>query len=78
MKNLTPKEKAKELYNNFFPYVLVTDKVGNYIEIKYAKKCALICVDEMKQENDLYDKTDGYVQKRLDFLEEVKQQIELL
>ncbi len=41
---MTAKDKAKELVDNFNPWVYsITDE----IELDYAKKCAVICVDEI-------------------------------
>ena len=40
-----------------------------------AKHCALISVDEIIKENDMFDRTDGYVQQRIDYWLEVKQEI---
>jgi hypothetical protein len=38
---MTPKEKAKELYQKFLPYTPVEE------EHQYTEKCALIAVDEI-------------------------------
>jgi len=69
MKDLTAKDKAKELVDQF-------TELGLYIYT--AKQCAIIAVNELIEENDLYDRTDGYVQRRIDYLFEVKKEIEKL
>lgn len=67
------KIEAKELVENFqneFSYMV------EYGETIYAaKRIALIAVDEKIKETNLYDRTDGYVQKRIDHLQEVKKEI---
>jgi hypothetical protein len=64
---LTEKEKALEIYHNHARRWHSTSE-----DIKYS---ALITVDEMIKEVSLFDRTDGYVQKRIDYLEQVKQKI---
>jgi len=76
----TPKEKAKELVGKF--------KVSG--NIKLAKICALICIDEKIESHNklgelLYEKqgTDSYMERCINYdltkeLEEVKQEIEKL
>lgn len=48
---MTPKEKAKELYIKYCPYdICYCDPLGREIEgyyERYAKTCALICVNEI-------------------------------
>ena len=65
---MTPKEKAEELVDNFKMKVLDRDGTSamNYFEIK---QCALITVDEMITYGD---------DRVVDFLVEVKQEIEAL
>lgn len=47
-KDLTPKEKAKELYNKFYSEFLQFDKDCNLSgRKKYAIKSSLLCVDEI-------------------------------
>jgi hypothetical protein len=41
---MTAKEKAKELFNNYFYYV---EAITSNQQIENAKKCALIAVDEI-------------------------------
>jgi len=51
---MTTEEKAKELVNNFLPFVDWTDLQGDYTNrdwaIRNAKKCALITIDELIKE----------------------------
>jgi hypothetical protein len=65
---MTPKEKAKELYNKFYS----TSSHPHHVESRKnnAKQCALIAVDEMI--NVCYWNTTK------EFLLEVKKEIELL
>jgi len=76
---MTPKEKAKELIEKFYPYVMMD---GYYYEatkegdIQNAKECALFAVDEILNEF-LFDDSD-YSNRRYKFYIEVKEQIELL
>lgn len=44
---MTPKEKALELVDKFIYYVLDKDFFGDNVDLKNAKKCALIAVDEV-------------------------------
>jgi hypothetical protein len=75
MKDLTPKEKAKELIDTYrYALSIPNAPLGDYKD-NVAKQCAIIAVNEMIDENDLYDRTDGYVQKRIDYLIEVKQEL---
>ena len=79
---MTPKEKAKELFDKFYPYVMMD---GYYYEatkegdIQNAKECALIAVDEIIS-NMPYGFYSGiipaYKGTDLDYWQEVKQEIE--
>jgi hypothetical protein len=65
---MTPKEKAKELFDKYF------EVTNNYYQ---AKECALIAVDEMLN----WFKDHSYSNKNYDafvFYNEVKQEIENL
>ena len=65
---MTPKEKAKELFDKYF------EATNNYYQ---AKQCALIGVDEMLT----WFKAHSYSNKNYDafvFYNEVKQEIEAL
>lgn len=45
---MTPKEKAKELFDKYYSNIPETGLQGKYsIFIQHAKKCALIAVDEI-------------------------------
>ena len=59
---MTPKEKAEELVDKFYPMFL------NSVRDTLAKQCALIAVDEMIEV--------AYWQGVKDYLKEVKQEIE--
>lgn len=62
---MTPKEKAQELFCKFY---LVKDATGFVkITIHEAKQCALIAVDEILKEVDIYE---------LQFWQQVKNEIE--
>lgn len=71
---MTAKEKAKELVGSFigisgeYTYTDWTDK-------QHAKQCALICVDEITDEliNNFMHINEPY--KRLEFWQNVKQEI---
>ena len=67
---MTPKEKAKKLFQFYLPYV----QSSNYIEeIKdNCKKCALIAVDEILEITE-HESPSTYV-----YYKEVKQEIEAL
>ena len=65
--NMTPKEKAKELFNKY--YLLIDIK--NY---ENTKNCALIAVDEIL--SFIEDDRNGFNWK--DFYTQVKQEIEAL
>ena len=62
---MTPKEKAKELFNKFY-MAIPSDEMGKCYES--SKQCALIAVNEILNEPD---SSEGYWQ-------EVKQELEKL
>jgi|LakMenE18May11ns_1017448.scaffolds.fasta_scaffold8779948_2 hypothetical protein len=62
---MTPKEKAKELIDNFLPH-----STGNS-NINEAKQCALIAVDEILN-NDGFTQFDIYL---TEYWQQVKQEI---
>lgn len=68
---MTPKEKAKELFDKHFEFV---EALSAQNQIENAKQCALITVDEIIQAIRYTDaKSDlGYV----GYLQEVKKEIE--
>jgi hypothetical protein len=67
---MTPKKKSEELFNKMFCS-------SRSIEVEQAKKCALIAVDEML-DDDMYGMDEEHFEKRINYLEEVKQEIQLL
>ena len=71
---MTPKEKAKELFNKMY---MVEDPMGNYpMCFDTAKQCALIAVDEIILQCWDYREIDLGIS--LEYWEEVKQEIEKL
>jgi hypothetical protein len=45
---MTPKEKAKELFNKYLEYTKEWNEIDGYVNNEYdAKQCALIAVDEI-------------------------------
>ena len=69
---MTPKEKAEELYRNYWVYFTYEQSVNSIF--KHAKECALIAVNEILN-NDGFTKFDIYL---TEFWQEVKQEIEKL
>jgi len=75
---MTQKEKAKELLDK------MTDKYYNSeslkkINAKEAKRCALICVDEILEIMVFWGLTgDDYLRNKQKYWQEVKQEIEKL
>lgn len=73
---MTPKEKAKELFNKYYSYLksnLMDDKEA----IDDAKQCVLIAVNELLN-NFLSNKTTKYGRERYHFWQKVKQEIQNL
>ena len=71
---LTPKEKAKELFDKFIPNTRIWNeekKVWEYC-IESAKRCALITVDEIIGIKLLWFQKDT---KELDFWQEVREEL---
>jgi hypothetical protein len=67
---MTPKQKAKELLDNFIPHTRVYHEVLGWEDyIDSAKKCALIAVNEILNLLPLANR---------DYWQEVKQEIEKL
>lgn len=69
---MTPKEKAKELYNKMYDYSLFEEE---------AKRCALIAVDEILSffSNKAFELTYPEISKfEITYWQEVKQEIENL
>jgi hypothetical protein len=72
---MTPKEKAKELFDKYCWAIRIDETDSGYFSnVLYAKECALIAVDE------LIDQCWGYREidlgLALEYWEEVKQEIE--
>jgi hypothetical protein len=74
---MTPKEKAHELINKFLLYSDDGDLKNKYWKIRNAKQCALIAVDEIL-DDDMYGMEEEYFENRIDYWEQVKQEIEKL
>jgi hypothetical protein len=72
---MTPKEKAKELYNKFYN----TSSHPHHVESRKnnAKQCALIAVDEIINTHLLSEKNIFGIHP-VDYWQEVKQEIEAL
>lgn len=82
---MTPKEKAEQLYDKFLRYVPAEEE----FEHQYAKKCALIAVDEIINSNPhIYIEKGGSdcrgdwsykeAQSNQLYWQEIKQEIEKL
>lgn len=70
---MTPKEKAKELFNKMYN---TDDPMGNYpMCFDTAKQCALIAVNELIIEKNKWENGSFYTSKYWDY---VKQEIENL
>ena len=76
---ITAKEKAKQLVDKCLLEVIAAD-IYNYnlesMNIFIAKQCALIAVDEILNEF-MFDDSD-YSNRRYEFYQEIKQEIEKL
>ena len=77
---MTPKEKAKDLYNKFFrqvPFLTLEDSPKD--DCIAAKQCALIAVDEILNEyEDDYKNISKDIYTIYSWWQEVKQEIEKL
>jgi hypothetical protein len=73
---MTPKEKAKELFNKYYSYLkanLMNDKEA----CEDAKVCALIAVDELIEHLQPASDFGGEINKyTIEYWEEVKQEID--
>jgi hypothetical protein len=65
-----PKERAIELVGKM--------RRDNEMPYQYAKQCAVIAVNYIINECDMFDRIDGYVQHKIDYWYEVKNEIEKL
>ena len=70
---MTPKEKAENLVDKFKNAPSNIEKTEWYISEKYAKQCALICVDEILNAPEI---GDGGLDMYEPYWKEVKQEIE--
>jgi hypothetical protein len=71
---MTPKEKAKELFDKFYS-AIPSDEIGeNY---NSAKQCALIAVDEILEDN-VDDMSWELFDIRIEYWQEVEREIENL
>ena len=69
---MTPKEKAEELV---LKYLRLQEKDSyNWFNKSLAKQCALIAVDEML-DDDVYDMSEELFEKRINYWEQVRQEI---
>ncbi len=71
---MTPQDKAKELVDKF--RIISYGKYSIPTKNK-AKQCALIAVDEIL-DDDVYDMSQELFENRINYWEEVKQEIEKL
>lgn len=70
---MTPKEKAKELFDKYATYVVMWSG-GIEVENQNCKQCALIAVDEIqKLPNMEYDNNKD--KSQYDYWQEVKQEL---
>ena len=73
---MTPKDKAKELFDKYC-YAIRTEETdsGYFTNIIYAKQCALIAVDEIL---DDYESFSYKFQLCKEYWQEVKQELDKL
>ena len=69
-----PKEKAKELVNNYLPILFGKKTFYKKSDYFKSKQCALIAVDEMLLEH--FGDISEYAMRRYNYLLKVKQEIE--
>lgn len=70
---LTPKQKAKELYDSFSKHAKYWDCYNDApLEIDHVKQCALITVNEIIKIKTLWFQKDT---KDIDFWKEVKEEL---
>ena len=74
---MTPKEKAKELFDKYCWAIRIDETDSGYFSnVIYAKDCALIAVDELINQCWSYREID--LGLALEYWQEVKQEIEKL
>ena len=73
---MTPKEKAESLIDRFIPNIRIWNDEKKVWEdcIESAKRCALIAVDELL-DDDVYDMSEQPFEKRIEYWQEVKQEL---
>ena len=73
---MTPKEKAESLIDRFIPNTRIWNDKKKVCEdcIESAKRCALIAVDELL-DDDVYDMSEQPFEKRIEYWQEVKQEL---
>ena len=70
---LTPKQKAEELYDSFSKHAKYWDCYNDMpLEINHTKQCALIAVNEIIKIKTLWFQKDT---KELDYWQEVKEEL---
>jgi hypothetical protein len=69
---MTPKEKAKELYNKFY-MAIPSDEMG--LSDEASRQCALIAVDEIIKANP-YERNKTDMDSTIDYWQEVKQSLQ--
>ena len=73
---MTPKDKAKELFNKMY---FVDDPIGNFpMCIETAIQCALIAVDEIISSNPHSNPLNTDVESTMEYWQQVKQEIQAL
>ena len=74
---MTPKEKAQELYHKYFSMIKIESPIDRVSSIPYVKKCALIVVEEILEDNRInYMLLNVGIGKY--YWQEVKQELEAL
>ncbi len=69
---MTPKEKAKELFNKYWGLLLIHNVSHRKL---FTKECALIAVDEIL-DDDVFDMSEELFENRINYWEQVKKEIE--
>ena len=72
---MTPKEKARELYNTYEQ--LGRDFTRGVSMNEFAKQCALIAVDEIL-DVDCFDMSEEHFDNHIEYWQEIKHEIEKL
>jgi hypothetical protein len=73
---MTPKDKAKELFNKMY---FVDDPIGNFpMCIETAIQCSLIAVDEIISSNPHSNPLNTNVESTMEYWQQVKQEIQAL